>query len=176
MVVIVALLCGIPGSGKTTLAKCIVAEGGGHHEGWEDVTFQHVAFDDGIADKSVWTEHTFAASRQTGLDLVNKLIHETKTAEDKRGSVIIVDDIMYLHSMRREVYVTARNAGADHFLLVHADTTLDVALARNAARDESTRVDDDAIRRMYDRFEKPNGKRIQERVHLTIDTSNHERY
>lgn len=178
VVVVVVLLCGIPGSGKTTLAKNIGSEGGeggGGSEGWENVVLHHVAFDDAIADKSVWTAHTFAASRQTGLDLVKKHIRDAKISDDKRGSVIVVDDIMYLHSMRREVYVAARDAGADHLLLVHAETTLDLALTRNATRSESTRVEEDAIHRMHDRFEKPNGKRVQERIHLTVDTSNHER-
>ena len=169
MVTVLVVLCGIPGSGKTTIAQQIHTK----FDSEPRPTIHNVAFDDGIANKEVWSERTFADSRKTGLDTVKLYLENSSSLSC--DTVILVDDIMYLHSMRREMYVLARDYGAHHLLIVHVTTDIDVALARNAIRDVSTKVDEESIRRMFDRFEQPNHKLVHEKHVVHIDTNNEER-
>ena len=172
---VVVVLCGVPGSGKTTVCQAakdrLMADG---------IQVRHIAFDDNVpADRSVWTERSFADSRAAGMGALHAaLLSYTSTTSSPSSSsssssdgVVMVDDIMYLHSMRREVYVAARDGGAHHLLVVHVEAPLAMALARNAARAPAARVEEEAVRRMHGRFERPNGSLVHEKMHLTVDTS-----
>ena len=53
-------------------------------------------------------------------------------------NIVIVDDIMYYRSMRREVYTIAREQSYG-FVTLYVSVPVEVALQRNAAR-ESARV------------------------------------
>jgi tRNA uridine 5-carbamoylmethylation protein Kti12 len=82
---------------------------------------------------------------------------------------------MYLHSMRREVYVRARDGGVDHMLVIHVKTPLESALLRNSLRVGSARVDEAAIRKIFERFEEPNRALVHEKINLTVNTDTSER-
>ena len=86
-------------------------------------------------------------------------------------SVIIVDDIMYLHSMRRAAYVTTRDLGIHNLLIVRVTTDLSVALARNSLRMGSRRMSDETVSKIFNNFEEPNSTLVHEKVNLRIDTS-----
>ena len=176
VVVVVVLMCGVPGSGKTTVCQTAhtrLAAGG--------LRVKHVAFDDVVpSDRSAWTEHSFAESRIAGLNVLRAALLPSSCSSSLSSSsspsppppvVVIVDDIMYLHSMRREVYVAARDGGATHLLVVHVEAPLATALARNAARAAAAQVEEEAVRRLHGRFERPNGALVHEKMHLTLDTS-----
>ena len=169
MVTVLVVFCGIPGSGKSTIAQHVHTK----IDTEPRPTIHYVAFDDGIANKDVWSERTFADSRKTGLDTVKQ--HLENSSSSSCDTVILVDDIMYLHTMRREMYVLARDYGAHHILIVHVTADIEVALARNALRDVSTKVEEESIRRMFDRFEPPNHKLTHEKHVVHIDANNEER-
>ena len=171
MVTVLVVFCGIPGSGKTTVAQHVQTT---TLDIEPQPNIHNVAFDDGIANKEVWTERSFAESRETGMDTVKQHL-ENSTSSSSCDTVILVDDIMYLHSMRREMYVLARDYGAHHMLIVHVNADIHVALARNAIRDVSTQVEEMSIRRMFDRFEQPNQKLVHEKHVVHVDANNEDR-
>jgi len=87
----------------------------------------------------------------------------------------VVDDIMYLCSMRREVYVIARNSGLS-IIVVWVNTELEEALRRNGQRDGAARIDDGTVRKIHEQLEPPNVKHICDRHSITIDGSSDQRY
>lgn len=58
------------------------------------------------------------------------------------SNIVIVDDIMFYRSMRREVYVLARDHSYGHVSLF-LNIPLEVALERNALRESHSRVADE---------------------------------
>ena len=107
-----------------------------------------------------------AACRVVGSSDASSLI----TASNEH-SVIIVDDIMYLHSMRRAAYVATRDLGIHNLLIVRVTTDLSVALARNSLRMGSRRMSDETVSKIFNGFEEPNSTLVHEKVNLRIDTS-----
>ena len=121
------------------------------------------------------------------------LVHTTN------DGLIIVDDIMYLRSMRRELYVITRDHGVP-LVTVWMKSCLDVCLARNRSRnaristssDDNTstscRIDrhntesihsidrnvklvtDDTILRIHGAFEEPTSEFIFDRYHIVVDS------
>ena len=119
--------------------------------------------------------------------------------------LIIVDDIMYLRSMRRELYVITRDHGVP-LVIVWMKSCLDVCLARNRSRndrintssdDNSTTssccidrlisesihsidrrvklVTDDTILRIHGAFEEPTSEFIFDRHHIVVDSDSVDR-
>ena len=69
-------------------------------------------------------------------------------------NILVIDDIMYLKSMRREVYVLARDRQIP-LLTVWASAALETAILRNEMRPTEQRVTRDAIERIFTQFEAP---------------------
>ena len=90
-------------------------------------------------------------------------------------TVIVVDDIMYLHSMRRAVYTAARDLGVRNLIAVRVAVDLPLAVARNSLRDESRRMSEDTINKIYSQFEELNSSLVHEKVNTSIDTTSHDR-
>lgn len=67
--------------------------------------------------------------------------------------LVVADDNMHLRSMRRQVYLLARDHGAD-FAVLHIDAELPVALERNASRGPSA-LPDHVLADMSAKFEPP---------------------
>jgi tRNA uridine 5-carbamoylmethylation protein Kti12 len=82
---------------------------------------------------------------------------------------------MYLHSMRREVYVKARDGGVDHMLVVHVKTSLECALLRNSSRLGGARIEDATIQKIFERFEEPNPALVHEKLNIEVSTDTFER-
>lgn len=86
-------------------------------------------------------------------------------------TVIIVDDIMYLHSMRRSIYVICRDLDVQHLIIVRVVADLELAMSRNSARPDSTRISNETLRRIFSRFEEPNKTLVHERHSFVVDNS-----
>jgi tRNA uridine 5-carbamoylmethylation protein Kti12 len=120
--------------------------------------------------------------------------------------LIIVDDIMYLRSMRRELYVITRDHGVP-LVIVWMKSCLDVCLARNRSRNDRINtsnddnnttssccidrhitesihsidrrvklVTDDTILRIHGAFEEPTSEFIFDRHHIVVDSDSVDRY
>lgn len=168
---VVAVVCGFPGAGKSTLcarageavAGCVVGSGGGrvvaHHVSLDAVEREVRGGDGGGGfEREAWR-----VSRGVALERVDALLRESALLEGGSGEegvgsgercLVLVDDTMHLRSMRHAYWRLARDRGAG-FVVVHVDESVDVARARNADRDASTRVPEDAFARIVDAFEVP---------------------
>jgi O-phosphoseryl-tRNA(Sec) kinase len=161
--------CGLPGAGKSTLARAVAerAESDGIH-----VTL--VSFDDierrlalektsasasradaagdlpstGDFDADAWK-----AARVEALAAVARLL---ETDDDGPRKLVIADDNFYYAGMRQKCHRVARRARAAHVQLF-VDISLEQAHARNEAREPHAVVPREALRRMADRFEPPSG-------------------
>ena len=75
---------------------------------------------------------------------------------------VVVDDNMYLRSMRRQVYNLTRDT--KHALLtVHVTCELDVARERNQTRDGIERVAERSFDNIIQDFQVPNSRHICDR-------------
>ena len=154
------LLCGLPGSGKSTLAGEFVRQ---YREERGGCSVVLVAFDDHLAAEADWDETTFGAARSASLRAVEAAL------ADESVTVVVVDDIMHLKSMRRQVYVLGRQRNVP-VVVVTSNVELSTALARNALRTSPHRVEDAAILRIHSHFEPP-GSNTADRLHFTLDSS-----
>jgi tRNA uridine 5-carbamoylmethylation protein Kti12 len=125
--------------------------------------------------KLTWDSTTFHLIRYNALSTLSKMITNQQgmdemvlsEVQNKVSKIIIVDDIMYLRSMRRQIYCIAR----DHtckLLTIFIDTVPNIARSRNSRRTEKDRVDDEAMEKIISRFERPNHEFICDRNHLVI--------
>ena len=131
----------------------------------------------------MWDEHSFRASRDEGILQLQRMITSSTPAVDKSNgvsypnhTVIIVDDIMYLHSMRRAVYVATRDLLVRSLITVRVTANLSASLSRNSLREDSRRMSDETVTRIYNQFEELNASLVHERVSTTVDTSTEQTY
>ena len=166
MVVTIVLICGIPGAGKSYFAKRLI-----EHLRLEkySITCSYLNFDEYLPTHDNWDESTFYLSRVNCFAKLNSII-----CDDSPKQCIIVDDNMYLHSMRRQIYIISRKHRMNRFVL-WVNTDIAVALERNIQRDETSKVDERTIIKMHSQFEKPSNKHIADRYSLTIDGSSFKR-
>lgn len=154
--VIVLLLCGAPGAGKTTLAKALSQQCGDNEEGADEhkqsssYTVKRFSVDDEFVNVSTPAGGVEAwhLARKSCFDKVKAA---TSTADSHGLQIIIVDDNLHLVSMRNEYYSFARRgktwvlplvvgrsvtvvAAHVKYAQVWVNTSIDVARARNSAR------------------------------------------
>eukprot|EP00700_Malawimonas_jakobiformis_P001976 EC722930.1.p1 GENE.EC722930.1~~EC722930.1.p1 ORF type:complete len:171 (+),score=10.01 EC722930.1:76-588(+) len=147
----VIVLFGIPGSGKSHWRMLI--KKGPHLSSFlrENVDVREIVFDD-FEDAMLggcFTQEAWHQARELALQKLNELL--ASAAQQQSGcTVILVEDVLYLRSMRREVYRIARDAGVA-YLQLHVDTPVDCAIQRNAHRER--RVPEESLRRAAAGFE-----------------------
>lgn len=135
---LVALLLGLPASGKSSLALEL-QESLDQSTGTRTTTCIH--FDEYEELPEIWDDTTYKTSRQNAIAAFRIVLDQNNQEESPRR-FIILDDLFHLHSMRREIYVICRDAGiplASIYLHIHPD----VARERNALRSGRTRVSDE---------------------------------
>lgn len=117
---------------------------------------QRISFDDYEIDKSDWNESSYFEGRKRGLNAVRMALMEISNEHGlgDMNSILIVDDLNYLKSMRRELYALAR----DHLwscLTIYVRVKLETAILRNRSRESAAKVAEATIHRMFNCIESP---------------------
>mmetsp|Transcript_29692 Transcript_29692/g.43886 ORF Transcript_29692/g.43886 Transcript_29692/m.43886 type:complete len:293 (+) Transcript_29692:606-1484(+) len=162
----VLLLVGLPGSGKSFLARRLC-------ELVDTSTSIHVEYDK-VAESLSKTNDDLAAWRKSrGLALEMFESHL-----DKKTELIIMDDNMHLRSMRKGIYRQCQervhNGSSVYFGIIVVNTPLSVCLERNQTRDADRFVPVDVIQNMSNTMEPPDPQKASwEANHIRIGgTSN----
>lgn len=151
--VLLVLLCGLPSSGKSTVARRIAREATGE---WDEV---HLVSFDAVYDRLQQVRRThrptatpadetpaagtdtsaavWHASRAIGFQLVADLVRRLASAATPRRHLVLVDDNFFLRSMRRPFFQLARDERAA-FLQIHVTCPVDVCCQRNQQRRAQT--------------------------------------
>ena len=173
-------MCGLPGAGKSTLARAVAARAESDGIRVSLVSFddieRRVATEKSEASASLrgddagdWTPGfdaaTWKAARVEALATVERLLLCEAEAENvdedgggekdhRRRALIIADDNFYYAGMRQQCHRMARRARAAHAQLF---VSISVAQAhkRNESRDKNDIGPRDALERMADQFEPP---------------------
>jgi len=148
------LVCGLPGCGKSTFCRELLARATREPEllGFTSV-WHHMSYDAMEAElrgTASFTPECWQAARQRVAEAVSDLL---ATCSGGR-MVILLDDNMYYRSMRKQWYHFARDRNcAFHQLFLQAPQ--EICLARNAQRDGSQQVPEFSIHHMAETFEWP---------------------
>lgn len=190
----VLLLCGLPGSGKSTLVNGLISY-------LSDIDKILVIDYDRLADEVVQTPNTDVSVKQSSTlghtfdskDLeawrksrciaLNKLknelhCHFSDENITKQSMLIIMDDNFHLKSMRREIYRACQECVANFdstigFVTLYVSTPIEVCISQNNKRDGKNRVPVDVIHRMSNAIEPPDPSKPYgsfEKFHLTLTT------
>jgi len=137
----ICLLCGIPGSGKSFISEKLL-----FYLQNKGLNCLIVNYDENLKEIGEWNSETFKISRQVSFEKLKAAVYCSNV------NFIIVDDLMYLHSMRREIYCIAREAEVP-LLCIHVKTPLENALNRNNLRIGKSKIDSDVIVKISNHFE-----------------------
>jgi O-phosphoseryl-tRNA(Sec) kinase len=171
-------MCGLPGAGKSTLARAVAARAESDGIRVSLVSFDDVERrlasekseasaprgDDAGGSTPGFDAATWKAARLEALATVERLLLSEAEAsvgedgggekDDRRRALIIADDNFYYAGMRQQCHRVARRARAAYAQLF---VSISVAQAhkRNESRDKNDVVPRDALERMADQFEPP---------------------
>ena len=115
-----------------------------------------------------WDEDSFGTSREKNIAQLQDLIQQPTL--NGLHKLIIVDDIMYLHSMRRAIYVKTRDLEVHDLFIIRVSADYSTALTRNSLRPDSKRVAEETLLKIFNRFEEPNTSLVHERNSFVVDT------
>eukprot|EP00892_Ulva_mutabilis_P009820 jgi/Ulvmu1/720/UM010_0092.1 len=154
---VVLLLIGLPGSGKSTFARWLNA-----HLTSSNTEVHHVEYD------LVWRHYMHAHSVsyfnpqawKSARTEAHKQVQQVAQDMSSRGvsGFIVVDDNMFYRSMRKQVFLLARQSRCA-FVQLYLETQLADALASNETRPASTQVHASVIERMSGALQQPDEKR-----------------
>ena len=153
--VLVLVLCGLAGAGKTTLATWLADKAAREHEDLR-VRVSRISFDE--IEVRPWGEaydpETWKRSRAEALARVETEALPFNPAVPGERKLVLVDDNMHLRSMRRQIFQIARKHRTD-FAILHLRLPLREASARNEARGEARAVPEAVLAKMHASFEAP---------------------
>ena len=139
---LLVVLCGLPGSGKTTIASSLAktAQANGF-------SVRLIHFDDALLDGCEgFDPKTWKETRTRCMEEAGEALEST--------NIVILDDTMHYHSMRIQCWKMARRYGAC-YAQIYMDCDFDVCCKRNAGRKEVARVPEHVMDRMKQVFESP---------------------
>jgi O-phosphoseryl-tRNA(Sec) kinase len=151
-------LCGLPASGKSTLADAIQ---------------KALDFEVEIVRTDEWRDETYYTDwkpekekpvRQAALDKVKNLV--------KDGQSVIHDDTNYYTSMRHELFKLAIENGYA-FAIIHITTPVSTAIRWNNERVHSD-FPDSVIEDIYERFDNPGRRYLWDNANLEVDMEKQE--
>ena len=129
------LVCGLPGSGKTSFCRALVAQGGLGAK-WVHVCYDEV--EQGLRfDQSKFDPDTWQQARMKVVSDVRQLLEASSASE--HGMVIVLDDNMYYRSMRKRWYHLCRECSCAYRQLF-LQASEEVCIQRNEQRDARSRV------------------------------------
>lgn len=146
-------LCGLPASGKTTLAHAVQRA---LDSDVEIVSSDEWRNDDYYTD---WRPEKEGMVRQASLVRVEELI--------KQGKSVIHDDTNYYKSMRHELFRIALERRCA-FTIVHVTTSVENAIVWDKMRDHS-RINEGIIKGIAERFDSPGGRYLWDYPDVAID-------
>jgi len=149
-------LCGLPSSGKSILADAIQKAMNSEivivrTDEWRDDSY--------YID---WKPEKEKPVRLAALSMVEKLVND--------GKSIIHDDTNYYTSMRHELFKIAIDNRCA-FAIIHVSTPLDIALRWNKER-AGTRIPDEVIERINERFDLPGRRYLWDDSMLEVNMAN----
>lgn len=159
------LLCGLPGSGKSSLAAAIRSAAASSHAGTTPLasiaplalTLLSVDDEGGGGSANEWSPSAWHAARERVSTLAeNALMTARGRCSTGSRQVIIIDDTAYYRSMRRAYWTMARAHGAA-LLTVHVHAPLVLAVTRDQQRPAAACVGQAVIARAASAFEIPCG-------------------
>ena len=160
----ILLICGPPGCGKTSIARELAVEFNRKH-----IRSVIVSYDDDNDPQLIlfedWNDYSYRFNRNIHMGTVEAKLKESCV------DLVIVDDIMYLCSMRRELYVLARSSKAS-FVCIQLFASLPTALYRNNFREGKARISENVVKKIHAAFENLDTKRTAERYSIIVSTDN----
>ena len=191
--IILCVLCGIPGSGKSTLCRELKSSD-------SPFSYIHISFDNLIGwienqnDVPVWKQsrnkilllvNDIIKSVQNGYAIdhkaytslnvneVKQLCEETKqivSSSSKMPIILLIDDNMFYRSMRHSFYQTAEKQNLG-FCTIFLDCPYELSLARVSQRPDGHLIQN-ATETIASRLEKPNPlKEKWEKFSMELDSS-----
>lgn len=151
-------LCGLPASGKSTLADAIKMA--------LNSNVEIVRTDDWRNDAyyTDWKPEKEKPVREAALAKVERLVSE--------GKSVIHDDTNYYSSMRHELLKIAI-AGRAGFAIIHITTPLTTALKWNREKSDS-RIPDSVIEDIFEKFDNPGKRYLWDNSNLEVDLESQE--
>jgi tRNA uridine 5-carbamoylmethylation protein Kti12 len=180
--VVVLLLCGLPASGKSSLAKQVreqVQQSSNHDNHFCTNYCCHLieydALQESLTDNETDILEAWRQTRGVALQDFQKVLTECVEVEShETSSLVILDDNFHLPSMRKQVYQTCQRVVAGHrnehgepshdnnssveiyFGIVYVDTPVALCLERNQHRQRAQSVvPDEVICKMQDTMQPP---------------------
>ena len=154
------LLCGLPGSGKTTLSRQLA-----HTMRTNGIPTEVLRFD--LHEKKAYERsktskfepESWKSAREACFRALRDVMDEDEEEEEeerKRHRCVILDDTMHYKSMRREAYRYAREFRAA-FVVVHVDVDEKECWERNSRREDGDvlKVPREAFERLKAAFDAP---------------------
>ncbi len=149
-------LCGIPASGKTSLAREILRATSSQ----EEVR---------LVSTDSWRNHEYYSEfRPEKEQEVRKKALESTRSFLQRGWSVIHDDTNYYSSMRHELFSLAEEVEC-RFGVVYVNTPLDIALEWNRKRENI--IPPDVVSRIHEKFDVPGSKYAWDRSLYEMDLS-----
>jgi len=149
-------LCGLPASGKTSLAQAIR---------------EALNFDTEIVSSDEWRDaeyYTDWKPEKEGRVRQASLIRTAELLE--QGKNVIHDDTNYYKSMRHDLFRIALQRRCS-FAIVHVTTSLENSITWNNMREHSN-ITENIIRRIDERFDPPGGRYLWDYPDVEVDMAN----
>lgn len=157
---VLCVLCGLPGSGKSTLSRDLCASAStGPGSTWDVVHVEFDALEAGLEDvadgSGIDSEGSTAAwheARRAAWERARAAVEPSTSAS--RRVLVVLDDNMHYRSMRKPFLQLAREQSLG-YVEVHLSTSKEEASRNNACRQGQARVPQHVIDRMAIRLEGP---------------------
>lgn len=134
------VMCGIPGSGKSTYAKKLIEM----HPDWKYVSRDEVRYEY-ITDQAHYFDHE------------NEVYKEFCNRIDMHllNGCTVIADATHLNKASRDKLLRSLTAPIDKKVVIVVNTAFTICMERNAVREGITRVPDQSMYRMKNIFKKP---------------------
>jgi len=155
----VILMGGLPASGKSTLARRLVAAFSGDEKGTERraIHLEYDAFEDSIAAQKSEQQSPEAwnqARRATVTQLEDHLRNQFASSNDKDPPLLILmDDNFHLRGMRKQIHRLLLNFKPVNFGVIWMQTPLETCLDRNRRR--ARQIPEHVLQKMNENLEPP---------------------
>ncbi|KAF4042261.1 ATPase family associated domain-containing protein 33 [Phytophthora infestans] len=157
---VLVLMSGLPGAGKTTLVKHLVASSTTLSRLYERISFDDL-YEQMATSTVEFDPDQWKYCQQEMMVQVSRRIKELlKIPVGDTGSasqlVLLVDDNFQYRSQRKRFYQLAVEQTCG-FAILFVNTPTEICRERNAGRNKKTRVPDEVFQRTEAAFEPPNG-------------------